>query len=455
MLPSSGKLLRNWLKQEAIVLIVGVLTLIYSSVGAISYRNATETKVWVLILFSIPCWYVLLSMFTVPRYSWLRLWWAATIATSATLHNASWWTFSLLNSKTGETTLTLDVFEFDVAHRLANANLAWASTMIVALFLVVAKVLGNPTWANGIRSKPFWTICLFLMTFVYVTYSLAFCLALHDRVVRLIGQPPSLTMDGPQALVPSRRSNESHAEFNSWCFANNGRTYETLLYFEGDKSNLTFDRSLLAELELSGQADGVDCTSREKVFRNSCALYEIEKILICQDPESAIQFLAEGRAGGSLLLATARIAAVKNAVQQLKVEFKRTQAYAWPEILWSEAQVVEERTSRSGIYQDPVLRLSMGPITSSSWRTEQRTPSLLDYIYFTVYTVTTTGYGDIKPTDDYSKFVTTIANLYELFFIVIVFNVILSVGRKEQTPTFNRNQGDRETRRRRLRARSS
>lgn len=56
--------------------------------------------------------------------------------------------------------------------------------------------------------------------------------------------------------------------------------------------------------------------------------------------------------------------------------------------------------------------------------TEQRTLDLLDYLYFTVYTITTTGYGDIKPIGGYAKFVVTLANLIELLFVVVIFNVV-------------------------------
>lgn len=51
---------------------------------------------------------------------------------------------------------------------------------------------------------------------------------------------------------------------------------------------------------------------------------------------------------------------------------------------------------------------------------------LIMYVYFAMYTVTTTGYGDIKPSTSYSMFICTLANIYEIFFLVIFFNVLLS-----------------------------
>lgn len=53
--------------------------------------------------------------------------------------------------------------------------------------------------------------------------------------------------------------------------------------------------------------------------------------------------------------------------------------------------------------------------------------SLLDYMYFTIYTITTTGYGDIVPTTPYAKFLCSFANILEVFFLVVFFNALLSV----------------------------
>ena len=53
-------------------------------------------------------------------------------------------------------------------------------------------------------------------------------------------------------------------------------------------------------------------------------------------------------------------------------------------------------------------------------------PDLNDYIYFTIYTITTTGYGDIRPVTPEAKFLASMTNLFELFFLVIFFNILIS-----------------------------
>ncbi|HKR65042.1 MAG TPA: ion channel [Thermoanaerobaculia bacterium] len=52
---------------------------------------------------------------------------------------------------------------------------------------------------------------------------------------------------------------------------------------------------------------------------------------------------------------------------------------------------------------------------------------LIDYLYFTIYTITTTGYGDIVPVSDWAKFLVSMANLIELLFVVVLVNVIANV----------------------------
>jgi Ion channel len=51
--------------------------------------------------------------------------------------------------------------------------------------------------------------------------------------------------------------------------------------------------------------------------------------------------------------------------------------------------------------------------------------TLMDYLYFMTYTVSTTGYGDLLPADAFVQLVVSVANLWEIFFVVICLNVIL------------------------------
>lgn len=62
----------------------------------------------------------------------------------------------------------------------------------------------------------------------------------------------------------------------------------------------------------------------------------------------------------------------------------------------------------------------------------------LEYFYFMIYTITTTGYGDIIPVTHFAKGITILANCIELFFIVVFFNALLAsqrpAGRRSADP---------------------
>ncbi len=80
-----------------------------------------------------------------------------------------------------------------------------------------------------------------------------------------------------------------------------------------------------------------------------------------------------------------------------------------------------------------------GDIASLQMQQHKRTLfkelNLMDYMYFSIYTITTTGYGDIIPTTAYAKFVISIANICEVLFLVVFFNALVSIrGDKRKDP---------------------
>ncbi|HKV42197.1 MAG TPA: BACON domain-containing carbohydrate-binding protein, partial [Blastocatellia bacterium] len=64
---------------------------------------------------------------------------------------------------------------------------------------------------------------------------------------------------------------------------------------------------------------------------------------------------------------------------------------------------------------------------------------LMDYLYFSIYTITTTGNGDIIPTTPYSKFLVSFANITEVIFLVVFFNALISL-RSNTTSIFSTTQ---------------
>jgi hypothetical protein len=51
---------------------------------------------------------------------------------------------------------------------------------------------------------------------------------------------------------------------------------------------------------------------------------------------------------------------------------------------------------------------------------------LMDYVYFMVYTTTTTGYGDIVPVGQVPRLITVVGNLFEVVFLVVFLGAVVS-----------------------------
>lgn len=60
-------------------------------------------------------------------------------------------------------------------------------------------------------------------------------------------------------------------------------------------------------------------------------------------------------------------------------------------------------------------------------KSKHKPPNLMDYMYFSIYTISTTGYGDIKPATNYAKFLISIENFFEIFFLVCFMNTLIAL----------------------------
>ena len=67
----------------------------------------------------------------------------------------------------------------------------------------------------------------------------------------------------------------------------------------------------------------------------------------------------------------------------------------------------------------------------------KQNPKLLDFMYFIIYTITTTGYGDIIPVSGYAKFIVSLTNFLEVFFGTIFFNSLLACVLTTSDPLTN------------------
>jgi hypothetical protein len=138
-------------------------------------------------------------------------------------------------------------------------------------------------------------------------------------------------------------------------------------------------------------------------------------------------------------------ARAKNIQLEIQHKLSTKGTHKWYEIDWvylsksnepepTTAKDIEEHGREKPEYTKPKLTRSVDVSIEPAFPKLDipKSLKLIDYIYFANYTITTTGYGDIIPTTDYAKFLCSVTNICEVFFLVVFFNALLSLkGDKE------------------------
>jgi hypothetical protein len=129
-------------------------------------------------------------------------------------------------------------------------------------------------------------------------------------------------------------------------------------------------------------------------------------------------------------------------IQNVKYEIL-TKLYAekdkkWRNIEWFDLPLSNEPIPQSSSpknidksFEQKIVKVSLEQIsehvtTKQMHSIQANHLTLLDYMYFSIYTISTSAYGDIVPTTQYAKFLCSLSNIIEVFFFVVFFNVLLS-----------------------------
>jgi ion channel len=436
--------------------------------GGVRYfvESPDSDKVFACLLLSIPILPTLLPRMLIPRGTVFQKLWMIVVVGSTSLHTASLLSYALLATRKASG-VTVSASGLKAARALTFLNLMLSFALAFLAFWILAKILRPPQqlparqttfgidWLRyklplAIQEQPLQTLAFFLLSFAYVLYSIAFSLTLHDRVARLEGRVPSLHMEG----LSNSRQELSQAEMD-WCEDLAHRYITRRLYFDSGSPALKLDLDTFAKMsrdEADTRLYPMDCYLLSEIPRiNACSLHNVLKAIACyrRDASIPVSLLSSGdysvkeksnRESTTLLdLTSLRVQQARYRLLELLPEryrLTKLPARESPKIEWTigvlfPTQEPETVTPAEVDNREAVL-VKVGPLPSEAaeWLARDRVPELLDYLYFTVYTITTTGYGDIRPMDGFAKFVTSLANLYEMFYIVIFFNVLISVSRE-------------------------
>lgn len=305
-----------------------------------------------------------------------------------------------------------------ISEAMSFVAIVGACIALVVILRVAQLTIQRRAAHSAIRQHFFVTICGALYLFAHVTYDLTFALALHDRGGLMGGlySVPKLVKAQPYTFT----------------FPSGGADIDTISKLSDeikeDWPSSTDDQITLVKEYYPGQAD--------EIYRETASNVDEWKRLERQidvDKPSWWRVNITGHASDDLAgddgvrknlhLSEMRVEDVRKAIQY-QVKKRRADA----RIEWL-LRAISNDDNFVGNNRFPVgknHKLSVEILLERERRFE-----LLDYAYFMVYTITTTGYGDLMPTSPRAKFITCLANMFELLFMVVLLNLAFGVWSRD------------------------
>lgn len=310
---------------------------------------------------------------------------------------------------------------------------------------------------RGASEEPFQAFLLFFTAFLSVSFLFGFAYAFHDKA---------------QPLKPERgKQDPERALYMKQLGLPDGIEPETQVYNSLGKQNFRFENlQAIPDVENADPEvqEGERRQAAQRKQENWRALNEILKLIKETPGGAGLRVVVIGRAsekavpgsGGSRShrpvtsfqsnyeLSEARANNVKYTIMNALLEDRDPLAQQrWQRIRWeclprtTEADPASMKNWRPRDTRGPgqgdegqtvevlVERMAEDPTSLQTRYIRSdvaRDLTLMDYIYFANYTITTTGYGDIIPLTYGARFITTLANICEVFFLVVFFNALLS-----------------------------
>jgi len=95
-----------------------------------------------------------------------------------------------------------------------------------------------------------------------------------------------------------------------------------------------------------------------------------------------------------------------------------------------------------------VIAFIFGGLFASVWRADSRAfmglpehPAFVDFVYYSVMTISTTGYGDVAPHSPLAKILASAEALIGLGWTIVVFAAVLTVVQRRHQPPQGGNDG--------------
>lgn len=326
----------------------------------------------------------------------------------------------------------------------------------------VAKLLSN--FRDGVSNMPFWALLHFFTIFLTVSYLFGFAFAFYDQSVltESLQIPPlyKATLSEWKAdSTPAKRLDP--ACYYQFYFAPGSARLEKGDGWLQDEQVVTRRKNNLENL--GRIAAEIDSQSRDNE--------QIRVVLVGRADEDPIGKQArysidkKARYVSNYELSEARAQNVKYEIIENLIS---TNSNAWRNVDWlllplsnepdlkllkserspldrltpnrkrCDGSTFEVDTQAERVVEGYTDTVADEPVASRVPRIRKQPferLSLMDYMYFSIYTITTTGYGDIVPTDGYTKLIASLANICEVFFMVGFFNALVALQGKRVRPS--------------------
>jgi hypothetical protein len=308
---------------------------------------------------------------------------------------------------------------------------------------------------DGASRRPFWTLLHSMSVFLTVTFLFAFAFAFHDLTVPRLHKGEAQTVLPPlyMASLPNYSKLEHEGHDEPECF--------NFRFGDGSPALDAYD-SYGEAAAVEKYSDGMNLGDKERQElldrrKENWATMDrvVKKLVQIADMRRHSYVLLVGHADrkevregspfkNNLELSRAR---AEDVMRQMKgAAFSKNHTHwinaEWNAIAWSNADSPRARDSvqKACGMSDPgtegrAVEVFITPVLDHPFKfamdryrdSDFQRLDLLDHVYFATYTITTTGYGDIIPTTRYTKFLTCLANICEVFFIVGLFNSLMAL----------------------------
>ncbi|HEX4963432.1 MAG TPA: ion channel [Thermoanaerobaculia bacterium] len=412
-----------------------ILGFLAAFVGACwNYAKTSSDGDWLFVvsILGLPLFQVPFVILMLKRDSEFGRNGVLVLVPSLTLEVALWWVFNLRG-------------EFKSLLPYATLfGLGWALMLGVVVFCVTALIMGvadgrGKDFRKVLQDHPFLVVCFFLTIFTFIALFLSLSLALHDQDLRLNKTTFGVYSKAFDSIPPGSGKPAQ----------NTGAEPLTILFTKGSAAVEFIQANKDAPAGTKGHrtASNPDVSRKED---NNEALDSLTKQIADLAEKDHVRVVLAGHSNdlpleksssykSNLELSLARIhQVIVNLLGRLKLQSKQE----WRRnIDWMMLPCANEQSFLDGNNnREPEDRLAVEILVlpsdkdrfASGLQPGGKDLNLLDYLYFGVYTITTTGNGDIIPVSSYAKFLTTVANFFAIFLLVVFFNVLLSFLRDDR-----------------------